>query len=76
MISLTRAEWLDEVAKSCSITLDILHNKAENDGFISDADQIMTDLCMGYLYLLNACEREGVELNAPIIKTITENTIH
>jgi len=71
-----RDEWLEEVAKTCSVTLAILNKKAEAHGNISDADQMMSDVCMGYLYLLNVCDSEGVLLEAPIIKTITNTTIH
>ena len=71
-----RDEWLEEVAKTCSVTLAVLHKKAEAHGNISEADQMMSDVCMGYLYLLNVCDSEGVLLEAPIIETITETTIH
>ena len=71
-----RDEWLEEVAKTCSVTLAVLNKKAEHEGYISEADQMMSDVCMGYLYLLNVCDSEGVLLEAPIVKTITENTIH
>ena len=39
-----RDQWLEEVAKTCSVTLSILHKKAENDGYISEADQMMSDV--------------------------------
>ena len=71
-----RDQWVEEVAKTCSVTLAILNKKAENEGYISEADQMMSDVCMGYLYLLNVCDTEGVLLEAPIVKTITEKTIH
>ena len=71
-----RDRWLEEVAKTCSVTLAVLHKKAEAHGNISEADQMMSDVCMGYLYLLNVCDSEGVLLEAPIIETITETTIH
>ena len=48
-----RDRWLEEVAKTCSVTLAVLNNKATNEGHISEADQMMSDVCMGYLYLLN-----------------------
>ena len=71
-----RDEWLEEVAKTCSVTLAVLNKKAEHEGYISEADQMMSDVCMGYLYLLNVCDSEGVLLEAPIVETITEKTIH
>ena len=71
-----RDEWLEEVAKTCSVTLAVLNKKAEHEGYISEADQMMSDVCMRYLYLLNVCDSEGVLLEAPIVETITEKTIH
>ena len=71
-----REAWLEEVAKTCSVTLAILNTKAENEGYISEADQMMSDVCMGYLYLLNMCDQEGVLLDSPIFKTITNKTLH
>ena len=71
-----RDKWLEEVAKTCSVTLAVLHKKATNEGHISEADQMMSDVCMGYLYLLNVCDSEGVLLELPIVETITDNTIH
>ena len=71
-----RDEWREEVAKTCSVTLAVLNKKAEHEGYISEADQMMSDVCMGYLYLLNVCDSEGVLLEAPIVETITEKTIH
>ena len=71
-----RDEWLEEVAKTCSVTLAVLNKKAEHEGYISEADQMMSDVCMGYLYLLNVCDSEGVLLEAPIVETITEKTIN
>ena len=71
-----RDRWLEEVAKTCSVTLAVLNKKATNEGHISEADQMMSDVCMGYLYLLNVCDSEGVLLEAPIVETITETTVH
>ena len=71
-----RDEWLEEVAKTCSVTLAILNKKAEARGNISEADQMMSDVCMGYLYLLNVCDSEGVLLELPIVETIINTTIH
>ena len=51
-----KEEWLREVSNICTTTLEILNDKVETEGRISTADQVMTDLCMGYLYLLS--ERE------------------
>ena len=76
MLAEQRDEWLEDVAKTCSTTLAVLNRKAENEGYVSEADQMMSDLCMGYLYLLNVCDSEGVLLENSIIKTITKNTLH
>jgi len=56
MFSDQKENWLREVSDICTTTLEILNDKVETDGQISTADQVMTDLCMGYLYLLS--ERE------------------
>ena len=67
-----KENWLREVTAICNTTLDILNDKVETEGRISTADQVMTDLCMGYLYLLSICNSEGLFTNAKIIdKNIT-----
>ena len=53
-------DWLKEVSDICTTTLEILNDKVETEGRISTADQVMTDLCMGYLYLLSICNSEGI----------------
>ena len=55
-----KENWLREVTDICTTTLDILNDKVETEGRISTADQVMTDLCMGYLYLLSICNSEGL----------------
>ena len=55
-----KEDWLREVSDICTTTLDILNDKVETEGRISTADQVMTDLCMGYLYLLSICNSEGL----------------
>ena len=49
--------WLDDVAETGTITLNVLQKKAEQRGKLSHADQTMTDLCLGYLYLLSICAK-------------------
>ena len=67
-----KENWLREVTDICNTTLDILNDKVETEGRISTADQVMTDLCMGYLYLLSICNSEGLFTNTKIIdKNIT-----
>ena len=55
-----KEDWLREVTDICTTTLDILNDKVATEGRISTADQVMTDLCMGYLYLLSICNSEGL----------------
>ena len=55
-----KEDWLREVSDICTTTLEILNDKVETEGRISTADQVMTDLCMGYLYLLSICNSEGI----------------
>tara|TARA_B100000902_G_C27289059_1_gene906116 strand:- start:428 stop:661 length:234 start_codon:yes stop_codon:yes gene_type:complete len=50
-------EWLDDVAETCTVTLNVLQKKAEERGKLTHADQTMTNLCLGYLYLLNVCDQ-------------------
>ena len=52
--------WLGDVAETCQVTLDVLNKKAHEKGHLSNADQTMTNLCLGYLYLLNLCDRHEV----------------
>ena len=52
--------WLDDVAETCTITLNVLQKKAEERGRLSHADQTMTDLCLGYLYLLSICDKNSL----------------
>ena len=59
-----KEDWLREVTDICTTTLDILNDKVATEGRISTADQVMTDLCMGYLYLLSICNSEGLFRNA------------
>ena len=67
-----KENWLREVSDICTTTLEILNDKVETEGRISTADQVMTDLCMGYLYLLSICNSEGLFTNTKIIdKNIT-----
>ena len=58
-----KEDWLREVTDICTTTLDILNDKVATEGRISTADQVMTDLCMGYLYLLSICNSEGLFRN-------------
>ena len=53
-------EGLDDVAETCTVTLNVLQKKAEERGKLSHADQTMTNLCLGYLYLLNVCDQNDL----------------
>ena len=67
-----KEDWLREVTDICTTTLEILNDKVETEGRISTADQVMTDLCMGYLYLLSICNSEGLFTETDLIdKDIT-----
>ena len=72
-----KEDWLKEVSDICTTTLDILNDKVETEGRISTADQVMTDLCMGYLYLLSVCNKEGLLEPSKLQSLIDKNiTIH
>ena len=66
-----KENWLREVTAICNTTLDILNDKVETEGRISTADQVMTDLCMGYLYLLSEREERLSRKSNFIDKNIT-----
>ena len=55
-----RSAWLEDLAVSCTSTLSVLNRKAARTKQISDGDQIMSEICMGYLYLLYVANSEGV----------------
>ena len=72
-----KEDWLKEVSDICTTTLEILNDKVETEGRISTADQVMTDLCMGYLYLLSVCNKEGLLETSKLQNLIDKNvTIH
>ena len=66
-----KEDWLKEVSDICTTTLEILNDKVETEGRISTADQVMTDLCMGYLYLLSEREERLSRKSNFIDKNIT-----
>jgi hypothetical protein len=51
--------WLEQIAVTCSMTINMLNKKAEEQGLIIEQDQLVSDVCMGYLYLLNVCDSTG-----------------
>jgi len=50
--------WLGDVGDLCVSTLERLKNKKGAD--ISREDKVMRDVCLGYLFMLNVCNAEGV----------------
>ena len=81
MNSTLRAMWLNNLEQIARGTLTRIDRKIEQSGGIVNEDQeIMSSLCMGYLYLLHVCEEErllDVEDPTPIIDTIDKNkTVH
>jgi len=72
--------WLKDVAETAAVTLDVLDKKAERRGTVTHADDTVQTLCMGYLYLLNLCDQQGI-LERRDIETLTDiikkhTTIH
>ena len=53
MAAINTQFWLEEVANNCAHTLASLNNKAQRKKEITDGDQVMSEICMGYLYLLH-----------------------
>ena len=73
-------KWLIDVAETAAVTLDVLDKKAERRGTVTHADETVQTLCMGYLYLLNLCDQQGI-LERRDIETLTDiikkhTTIH
>ena len=73
-----KGPWLEQIAVTCSMTLNLLNKKAEEQGLIVEEDQLMSDVCMGYLYLLNVCDSTGALENYPDEKigNVLHKTIH
>jgi|TARA_B100002003_G_C13956679_1_gene463588 hypothetical protein len=72
-----RDNWLQEVSEFCVATLEDLNDKAQEGEYVSPKDQTMTDLCMGYLFLLSVCNTEGLLDPSKIQNSIDKNiTIH
>tara|TARA_B100000497_G_C7610816_1_gene366821 strand:- start:833 stop:1063 length:231 start_codon:yes stop_codon:yes gene_type:complete len=63
--------WLKDVAETAAVTLDVLDKKAERRGTVTHADETVQTLCMGYLYLLNLCDQQGI-LERRDIETLTD----
>jgi len=72
--------WLKDVAETAAVTLDVINKKTEERGVVTHADETIQGLCMGYLYLLNLCDQQGI-LDRRDIETLTDvikkhTTIH
>jgi hypothetical protein len=70
--------WLDHIALTCSTTLSLLNKKAEEQGMVAEDDQLMSELCMGYLYLLSVCDSTGALDSYPeqYIGEVLNRTVH
>ena len=72
-----RDNWLQEVGEFCVTLLEDLNDKVQEGEYVSPKDQTMTDLCMGYLYLLSVCNKEGLLEPSKLQSLIDKNiTIH
>jgi hypothetical protein len=72
-----RDNWLDNVALGCNSTLSSLTRKAELTKEVSEKDQILSEICMGYLYLLHMVHSQGVlEDSEPTIGDLVTRTLH
>lgn len=72
------AVWLEQIALTCSMTLRLLNKKAEEQGKVAEEDQLMSEVCMGYLYLLNVCDSTGALDDYPehTIGKVLNRTVH
>ena len=77
MSNISTQVWLEEVAHTCAHTLASLNKKAQVTKQITDGDQVMSEICMGYLFLLHRANEEGLlESVEPVIGKLLNNTIH
>ena len=73
---INKEAWLEGVAITCSSTLSALTKKAEAERHISDEDQMMSEICMGYLYLLHIAQSEGVLTEDTLLGKTLTRTVH
>ena len=73
---INKEAWLEGVAITCSSTLSALNKKAVAQRHISDEDQMMSEICMGYLYLLHIAQSEGVLTEDTLLGKTLTRTIH
>ena len=75
-MSIDAQAWLEEVAQNCTSTLAVLSRKAEKTKEVTEGDQIMSEICMGYLYLLYKANEEGLLETIEPIGTVLKDTLH
>ena len=73
---INKEAWLEGVAITCSTTLSSLTKKAEAERQITDEDQMLSEICMGYLYLLHMAQEQGVLTEAALLGKTIKRTIH
>tara|TARA_Y100001937_G_scaffold127711_1_gene200832 strand:+ start:795 stop:1040 length:246 start_codon:yes stop_codon:yes gene_type:complete len=76
-----KAIWLSNLEQIARGTLSKIDRKLEESGGVLTEDhEVMSSLCMGYLYLLMLCEEQDLlsfDDDNPIIKLINkQETIH
>jgi hypothetical protein len=81
MLDENRVRWIEDIKFVATSTLGRINQKAKNLGHYGEEDEAMTNLCMGYLYLLGLCEKNEIfiqeEPNRYLIKDIyKKETIH
>ena len=76
MSSISTQVWLEEVAHTCATTLTRLSKKAEITKEVTDGDQVMSEICMGYLFLLHRANEEGLLEAVEHIGKTLDITIH
>ena len=76
MAAINTQFWLEEVSNNCAHTLASLNNKAQRKKEITDGDQVMSEICMGYLYLLHKANEEGILESGESIGELINIKIH
>lgn len=74
-LTLDNKEWLEDIAAYSTSTLALLNRKAEKSKQISDGDQVMSEICIGYLYLLHTLNTQGI-LETKSIGNALNRTVH
>ena len=68
--------WLHHVGEVCATTLELLDEKALNEGYVSHSDETMKELCIGYLYLLGLCDSQGLLIEDKLPSMNKNRTLH